>query len=152
MTKFTNLSISQLVDIYNQLVTEKPVKKFKDKATALARTRSVIEAANMVLVFDADGGYEIANRPAEKAKAASKRKGHSPKPLWPETARIRVLVEKNPKRKGSMAARRFEHYRDGMTIGEYLDAVEGLTSEDPRYTNRRDIVWDERHGFIRVEG
>ena len=33
---------------------------------------------------------------------------------------IRVLTEKNPKRRGSMAHRKFELLRDGMTVKEYL--------------------------------
>jgi len=39
-----------------------------------------------------------------------------------KTAVITLLCDGNPKRKGSLAYQRFELYKDGMTVGEYVDA------------------------------
>jgi hypothetical protein len=55
----------------------------------------------------------------------------------PLTRRVRLLVPTNPKR--GAAAVRFGQYRDGMTIGEYVRACEGLPV--PNYA-AFDITWD----------
>ena len=51
-----------------------------------------------------------------------------------------VLVTDNPKRPGSQARRRFDRYKTGMTVEEFLDAGGLLT----------DIYYDIGHGFIAV--
>jgi hypothetical protein len=53
---------------------------------------------------------------------------------------ITVLVAANPKRPGSATHARFELYRTGMTVAEFLAA--GGRSVD--------LAWDEGHGFIRL--
>ena len=56
-------------------------------------------------------------------------------------ARIKLLVEDNPKRAGSASHDRFALYKDGMTIGEFLE--QGGTTGD--------VYWDRGRGFIDVE-
>lgn len=41
---------------------------------------------------------------------------------FPKSSTITVLVEENPKNKGTQAAARFELYQNGMTIAEYIAA------------------------------
>jgi hypothetical protein len=53
---------------------------------------------------------------------------------------IKLLATENPKRDASEAAKRFALYRDGMTVGEYLEA--GGTTADVR--------WDEKNKFIEL--
>ena len=53
---------------------------------------------------------------------------------------IRVLVETNPKRRGTSAHDRFALYRDGMTVAQFLAA--GGT--------RGDLTWDQERAFIRL--
>ena len=53
---------------------------------------------------------------------------------------ITLLVDANPKRPWGAAYRRFEIYRTGMTVREFLDA--GGT--------RGDLWYDQDHDFIRV--
>ena len=53
---------------------------------------------------------------------------------------IVLLVQGNPKRPWGAAYKRFDLYREGMTIGEFLEA--GGT--------RGDLWYDQDHGFIRV--
>lgn len=64
---------------------------------------------------------------------------------------IRVLVEKNPKRKGTAAYKRFNVYKDGMTVGEFLDAAHKLEKKaKPRYRYLTDLHWDKDREFIKV--
>lgn len=41
---------------------------------------------------------------------------------YPKNSVITVLVEHNPKNKGTLAFQRFDLYRSGMTIAEYVAA------------------------------
>ena len=53
---------------------------------------------------------------------------------------ITVLVDAKPKRAWGAAYQRFDLYWTGLTVGEFLAA--GGT--------RRDLWYDQDHGFIRV--
>ncbi len=53
---------------------------------------------------------------------------------------IKLKVSRNPKRPGSKAHARFRLYRDGMSVGEFLDA--GGTMSDVR--------WNIGHGYLCV--
>lgn len=56
------------------------------------------------------------------------------------SAKITVLAEENPKRKGSLSHARFAKYKNGMTLEAALAA--GIKAAD--------ISYDEDHGFIKV--
>lgn len=59
---------------------------------------------------------------------------------FPKTAKITIVAEENPKRKGSGAYDRFSKYRNGMTIEAYL-AAGGTTG---------DVNWDLEKGYIKI--
>ena len=59
----------------------------------------------------------------------------------PNEAVITVLAEGNPKRAGSASYERFELYKDGMTVGEYIEAG----------GKRADVQWDVDHEHISIE-
>ena len=56
-------------------------------------------------------------------------------------ARIQICVPKNPKREGSGGYKRFEIYKSGMRIRDFLKAG-GKTI---------DLDWDRERGFIATE-
>lgn len=58
-----------------------------------------------------------------------------------ENGVITLLVDKNPKRPTAAAYARFELYRNGQTVSEFLAA--GGT--------KADLSWDRSHDFIRIE-
>lgn len=62
---------------------------------------------------------------------------------------VRKLVGINPKKTGLRPRERFELYRDGMTVAEYVAAV--IDSGDPEQVALDDLAWDQNHLFIRVE-
>ena len=51
--------------------------------------------------------------------------------MWPEDQPIKVLVAENPKKEGSAARERFQHYFNSKTVGDYLAA--GGTYQDIAY-------------------
>lgn len=61
---------------------------------------------------------------ATEAKAAKPEKAKEPRKIagFPDTAKITVLAKESPKRKGSNRDIRFQKYKTGMTIRQYLDA------------------------------
>jgi hypothetical protein len=54
------------------------------------------------------------------------------------TSKIRLLVDKNPKRAGSGSYKRFEYYTDGMTVQEALE--EGVTPANLDYDNKKEFI------------
>ena len=59
-----------------------------------------------------------------------------------DNAIIRMLVDHNPKRKGSRSYDEFNLYKDGMTIKGFIKAGGSKAS----------IRWDVNKGFIKLEG
>lgn len=59
---------------------------------------------------------------------------------------IKVLVDTNPKRKGTVPAARFRLYKKATTVGDYVQACadEGF----PRCVAIADLIWDREHGFV----
>lgn len=60
--------------------------------------------------------------------------------MWPEDAPVKLLVQENPKKEGSKARERFQHYFKSKTVGDYLAA--GGTYQD--------IAYDLGRAFIQV--
>ena len=60
--------------------------------------------------------------------------------MYPEDAAIKLLVTENPKKEGSAAKERFQHYFKSKTVGDYLAA--GGTYQD--------IAYDVGRAFIQI--
>lgn len=60
--------------------------------------------------------------------------------LYPEDAKVKLLVDKNPKKAGSKSAERFEAYTGSETVGDYL--AKGGTYQD--------IAYDVGRGFVKI--
>ena len=60
--------------------------------------------------------------------------------LYPETAKVELLVEANPKKAGSKSFERFEGYTGAATIGQAL--ANGVTYAD--------VAYDVGRAFIKV--
>lgn len=116
----TNLSTKELVELFNKY-SDKPVKKFADRATALKRTAAVLPAK-------AEPKVKAEKGAAQKEAMAANR-----------ARRITILAEGNPK-KGS-AAVRYALYKNGMTVGKYIELGGQL----------RDVTWDIKQGWISAE-
>ena len=87
-----------------------------------------------------------ATKPARGRKAAAKAPAAPKEPrvsrfakLYPDNAKVTVLVEGNPKRGASKA--RFDGYTGSATVGEAR--AKGVTLAD--------LAWDVGHGLIKVD-
>lgn len=105
---------------------------FKD--FALQNTKSVVKSKHAQI--------ERGGIMAKDKKAAKKTNGEAkPSKRAEFTAKtIKVLAAENPKRKGSESAKRFAYYKDGMTVGAFVE--KGGTLGDVHY--------DTTHGHIKV--
>jgi len=117
-----SLSSKELVELFNKY-SDKPVKKFADRATALKRVAAVLPVKNEPKVKQVKGSdtAAIAKKEANRAR------------------KITILVEGNPK-KGT-AAVRFDLYKNGMTVGKYIELGGQL----------RDVNWDCHMAWISVK-
>jgi hypothetical protein len=93
---------------------------------------------------------EVAKK-AKKAKAPKATNGGEKRGRasgkFPAGGKIKVLVEENPKREGSMAHKCFALYRDGMTVAEYCEKANKLRD---RNVGLFLVGYDVEHGYIRV--
>lgn len=80
----------------------------------------------------------IVNPTGRQSMARRKRRN-----TLPDAAVIRMLVQGNPKWPHGAAYRRFERYRDGMTVGDFRQAVGYQKAND-------DLWYDQDRGFVRV--
>ena len=117
------LSSKELVELFNKY-SDKPVKKFADRATALKRVAAILPVKSEPKVKKVEG---VAGEAALARKEANRAR------------KITILVEGNPK-KGT-AALRYALYKNGMTVGQYIELGGQL----------RDIAWDKKVGFISVK-
>ena len=83
---------------------------------------------------------KAAAKTGEKEAAAPKANRSNFSKIYPEDAPLAVIVEGNPKKKGSKSAARFEGYTKADTVGAALAA--GVTYQD--------IAYDVGRGFIKV--
>jgi hypothetical protein len=80
-----------------------------------------------------------AAKPAKKASEAGAGRGR--KGAFPLDAKVKVLAEENPKRKGSEAAKRFNKYETGKTVADLLK----------KGVQWGDLRWDQKHGHISID-
>lgn len=108
---------AELVAFYNAN-SAKTVKKFADRATAEKRVAELLKTL----------------KPKASKKAAKKEAGNADH----RARKIHVLVKGNPK--FGTAALRYDLYKNGMTVGEYV-ALGGQV---------RDVCWDAKQGWIEL--
>jgi len=116
----SKLSTKELVELFNKY-SDKPVKKFADRATALKRTAAILPKKS-------EPKNKAPKGEAQKEAMAASR-----------ARKIKILVEGNPKR--GTAAERYALYKNGMTVGKYTELGGQL----------RDVTWDIKQGWISAE-
>lgn len=74
--------------------------------------------------------------------------------LFPEDAKITVLVEANPKKAGSRAAEVFDHYFTSATIGDFFLATKDVKSrkhgDQGHPGGYADLRYDVGSGYIKI--
>lgn len=116
----SKLSTKELVELFNKY-SDKPVKKFADRVTALKRTAAVLPKKAEPKNKAPKGAAQVETMAANRAR------------------KITILVEGNPKR--GTAAERYNLYKNGMTVGKYIELGGQL----------RDVTWDIKQGWISAQ-
>jgi hypothetical protein len=116
----SKLSTKELVELFNKY-SDKPVKKFADRATAMKRVAAVLPTKSEPKNVAPKGEKQAETMAANRAR------------------KIKILVEGNPK-KGT-AAERYNLYKNNMTVGKYIELGGQL----------RDVTWDVKQGWISAE-
>lgn len=57
-------------------------------------------------------------------------------PKFDDATKIKVLADKCPSREGSIRAKAWSLYKNGMTVGEYAAAVKALKKSGKKYVAR----------------
>jgi len=119
---------------------EKP-KAVKKTAKPKASSKPALVSSEQEIQSGNDDSKPVKKATKKTAKKAAKAKPEpSGNSKFSPDAKITVLAEKNPKREGGEAHKRFELYRNGMTVAKALEA--GVL--------RMDLSWDTRHSFISI--
>jgi len=162
----TTLSLAQMAELYN-LITDKPVKKFKDKPTAIARLEKAL-ADSAMEIFEVDGDWDVrvsstevdetedtienpereTTIPSDQLGEAKARKsGGRVSPLLGK--RLSLKRTENPKRKGSRTAVRYAVYSECRTSDDFM----AICLERDLGTRREilsDLAYDSAQHFIRL--
>jgi len=157
--ELSTLSISQLVAVYNQACNGwggKPVKSFKDKATALDRVEKILGEDHLVVIWDDAGFLDLIPQDAEpKTGSAKGKRGRktSETDAAMLSKKVVVLVEKNPKR--GKSAERFGVYyavleSSDRTVAHVVD-YHAKSWKRAQHQALADVKWDVAHGFVRLE-
>lgn len=146
-----SLSLEQLQAVWDRLHPTLPPRRFAQRDTVLHRVRVLLEQRQLVLVDtipDGVGGMAVASSlhimdarylPPDTKSTDERRKRH-----FEDTDVISSPRSPNPKVWGSASYARFELYRDGMTVGEYIGAV------GHRWRARADLMFDWCREYIVV--
>lgn len=120
--------------------TTKEPDTMSEKTTAAPAKRKKADAPTAAPAKKTAAPAKKAAAPAKKAAAAAESSGGRGRaPNFGDDSKIKVLVKENPKR--AAAAERFNLYKNGMTVGEYVAAG----------GKRADVNWDVKQGFIEVK-
>lgn len=145
-------SMSELVAFYNS-VTGKSIKKFETRAKGVERCIALLVKEPAAPSAMGQIARTITRTPAEPVKKVADKRTPAAKkvPVVGSTVRGRAhfseagvitVVHKGENPKRAAAAERYDLYRSGMTVAAYMAAG----------GQRRDVVWDQKQGWITVKG
>lgn len=117
------LSSPLLVAARNALEPKQPIKVFRDKKTGVEQVWGRLQTLTQESV-------------TSSGKRPSPRKNS-----YALGARIKKLVDSNPRRPGTKGHASWDRLRSGMTVAQYKEAGGRLT----------DLRWDVKHKYITIE-
>ena len=152
--RLKHLDNSQLLTIYNHF-SPRRVNKFIDRYSAEIRVASVLSREGLVpwdgrttlCHMELEGGvylYKIEDDPLmdQRRERAIRR--------VMMTDRIFLKVDRNPKKYGSLSYQRFDCYKDGMLVYEYVEKLGKKFGVDGKGKALADVKHDVSRGFIEV--
>lgn len=149
--ELTKLSIATLVELYNLCEPETPIKKFRDRPTAVARLQKILDD-NSYEVFEPDPGefdVRVSSTQVDPVEDTEPRRhgGGRKSPLLGQ--KLKLVRADNPKRPGTRTHIRYIMYKKVSTSTEYIDTclAAGLGT---RREILSDLAWDSQQGFIKL--
>jgi len=113
-----------------------------------------LKSKNNIPSFTGEDEPETKDKPVSKVtkkKTAKKvRKKAGRKPQTPDSAIIRLCVDKNPKVVGTKAYKKFGYFKDGMTVGEYRACTSLMPNEKKEWANA-ELNYSIKKGYIKIE-
>lgn len=140
------LSCDQLINLHNSFGIGDPVKAFHDKATAARRCWSLMNL-DITQAKEADMAKAKTTKKTKTPKQAKVKvpkvtgAGRGRAAKFAGDAKITILSDGNPLRKGGAAYDRFELIRNGMLVSTALE--KGVW--------RADLNWCTKKGFIKID-
>jgi hypothetical protein len=165
---FTDLTISQLTQVYGTIPCVPPVHAFRNKATAQERVLKHMSRAEALRRLDGiDGTEPDAAPPAEATQAdsppAADRKPEPDADQAPPPAKkaskilsavIEVVAAENPHRPKTAVAQRFALFKSGQTVEEFVAAwatcKDGRLDKKRARRARRQVRKDAAKGYIKL--
>lgn len=149
------MSIEGVREYYNQVVADYGVGqvrngKFPDKATAVKRLQGLLVEVKSAGSSEKDEPVEattFVEKAVARAKAA-KTEGGAKKSRLKTDAVITVLSPDRKVREGTETAAMWALYRDGMTVGQFLEAAKSVRLE--KLTPAAYLSFDVRKGYVKV--
>lgn len=150
----TNVTMGQMVELYNALTPESPIKNFRDRPTAIRRMIALAQAkAKLIESSEAQNEKPMERKLSEtkekkpkKEKTLNKEGGKKGRASSFEGKIVKVAAEmkENPRREGSHG------YRSMQIL---LENPNGIPYEDfiSMGGRRQDLAWDIMHGHAHVE-
>lgn len=159
----TNVTMGQMVELYNALTPESPIKNFRDRPTAIRRMIALAQAKAKIIESSEPQNESTMerklsdtkeNKPKKekkpkkpkKEKAIAKEGGKKGRASFFEGKTVKVSSEttENPRREGSHGYRSMQillDNRDGISYEEFIS----------KGGRRQDLAWDVAHGYAHVE-
>lgn len=152
-------NLNVLADLVNAFSGAAPIKKVSDRNAGANRVMKLLQQkyASLPLTAITEASSTDEGEEAVATKTTTKRKGQKRAKkeaaqvngsgrrgrvaMFADDAVVTVLVEENPRRKGTASFERFTHYRSGATVKQTIEA--GVWREDMR--------WDVSQKFISVK-
>lgn len=125
---------------------EDQVKKTKTTAAPAAKTTKAPVEAKAPAAAKAKVATTKATASAKKPAAA--KNGGDRAAKMPDDAKIKLLKDENPHRKGTHLYAVWEKYKDGMTVAAALKAIAPVSGGT---SPRANLAWQVKLGLIKVE-
>lgn len=152
------MSIEGIREYHNQIVRDYGVGhvregKFPDKATALKRLEGLlvnVKSSQTGGEKDDPAAHVEATVAKVKAAKVAKTKDGSTRSRLNADAVISVLAPDRKVRPDTETAAMWALYRDGMTVGQFLEAAKAVQLE--KLTPAAYLSFDVRKGYVKVSG
>lgn len=153
LTLLKNTPLDDVASMYNRAVRslklpDDPVRRFRSRAQALEHVESLVQKYHLRVA----GTDKRPRIEATESSAGEISKVEQPPEEDLDEASVLHVVKMPSALKGSLRARRIATLRDGMTVGQYLDAAyEANDKTRNRSRSKSDLLRFIAGGFVLID-